>query len=187
MRVAVLDMEMNQPSGSLIQLGAVCLDIKTGRMESTFNEYINPNEIIDPFIVDLTGIDQETVDKSGTLEQVLKRFWMWCKENKCENIASWGSDNIILLRESRVCGIIPPRLKINLDLKSVFNVARAAFPNKKASGGLKATLLLFNLEFEGRQHDALVDSINTAKLLFLLKEVFFFNIHIGNFRLKTIK
>lgn len=173
MKLAVLDFEMNQPSGKLIQLGAVCLDLRSGKITGYFNSYCNPNELLSPRIVELTGIDQTTVDCGVGESQMLLDFWNWYKKESCSGAVSWGSDNKILLRQSILHKVQVPRLKIDLDLKSAISIARAAFPNGKIRGGLKSSLTIFDLAFDGAQHNALHDAYNTAKLVFLIKEVFF--------------
>jgi inhibitor of KinA sporulation pathway (predicted exonuclease) len=170
MKYIVLDLEMNQPSGSIIEIGAVCIDLKTGRQISAFSELININEILNPFITELTGIRPEELALAKSLPVVLAEFWAWVEEQNVRNIASWGTDYYLLTEESKKAKVIYPGKLRFLNIKEFASVFRACFPAVKQTGGLKATMNLFGLEFEGRQHRGLNDSIQTARLLVLLKE-----------------
>lgn len=58
MREAVvsLDLEFNQPSGRIIQIGAVLGRISTGQLISHFETKVNPGEPLSDTIAALTGI-----------------------------------------------------------------------------------------------------------------------------------
>ncbi len=163
MLLNVADLEMNQPSGAIIQLGACTVDLKSGAILSTFNRYVNPNEALDPRIIELTGISQAEVDAGVSLHQALASFWLW---GSSKHFAAWGSDmhQIIAASEADPIGIIVPERLHLYDIKDTASILRCAFPSSRARGGLQDTLKLFGLTFIGRPHDAVCDSVNTAHL-----------------------
>jgi DNA polymerase III alpha subunit (gram-positive type) len=57
-----MDLELNQPSRRIIQIGAVIGNIRTGEIVSRFDSKVSPNEELSPAIVRLTKIEQEEVD-----------------------------------------------------------------------------------------------------------------------------
>lgn len=170
MKYIVLDLEMQQPSGAIIEIGAVCVDLKTGAQVSTFSELVNIHEELNPRIVELTGIESADLTKAGELTDVLIRFWQWVEKSGVKNISSWGTDYYQLVEESKALKVIYPNKLRFLNLKEFASVFRSCYPNAKQKGGLKITMELFGLDFQGRQHRGLIDSIQTARLLVLLKE-----------------
>lgn len=69
MRLCVIDLEMNQPSHSIIQIGAVCYDTRQDKVRAVFSSNVRPgDEQISPYITELTGITQEMVDVSMPLD-----------------------------------------------------------------------------------------------------------------------
>jgi hypothetical protein len=50
-----MDLELNQPSRRIIQIGAVTGNIRTGEIVSRFDSKVSPNEELSPAIVRLTS------------------------------------------------------------------------------------------------------------------------------------
>jgi inhibitor of KinA sporulation pathway (predicted exonuclease) len=184
MRIAVVDLENNTPQNEwqksltervewapIIEIGAVMLDIRSGKIISSFETFVNPNEAIFPEITALTGIsDVETTGpNSGSLDVALDNFYQWMADNNCKLMAAWGRDCDEIEKQAIKSGIINKFKK--LDIKSMFDVLKGGLSGKKMKGGLKGTLETFGLTFEGKQHRAKVDALNTAKLLFHAKEI----------------
>lgn len=174
MKTIVVDIELNcpnTPEESIIQIGAVVCDMRSGKLGNTLSILINPGRPIDPFIVGLCGITDEMVKDAVTLPEALEAFWIWVKEQNCGgNLSAWGSDIWEIKRatdKAREAGVPFPIYKIrNMDIKAISQVFRVALPqHAKARGGLRNSLETFGLEFQGRQHNALDDAINTARLL----------------------
>ena len=49
MRLIVVDIECNQPSERIIQIGAVFVDLKNAKTIDSFDQYLDPEEPLDPF------------------------------------------------------------------------------------------------------------------------------------------
>jgi len=167
MRVVVLDLEMNQPSNNIIQIGAVLINIKSGIIEDKFNMICNPEELPSEYITNLTGITVEQVQKSEHIFVVINKFWEWVEKCNCGNqIWAWGSDTYELKEQSNFWKCKTPTKIRNLNIKEMSKIFRTAIPKIKSHGGVKDTMNKFGLEFIGKEHDALVDATNTANLLY---------------------
>lgn len=171
MKIIVVDLELNQPSRKFIQIGAICMNLRTGEGLSEFNQYINPEEELSQFIVDLTGITQKQVDNGFKIQDSLTEFWHWVQSKGCKNIHAWGHDVWEIINESKKNGVSYPNVR-SYNIKEFATIVKVALPNSAQSGGLNKTMNTFGLKFEGKQHNALDDAKNTAQLLFYLKEQF---------------
>jgi DNA polymerase III subunit alpha, Gram-positive type len=163
MLLNVLDLEFTQPSEAIIQVGAVQMDMKTGKVRSKFNDFVNPREQLTQYIIDLTGITQEQVDAAPDIKPVLEDFWLWLGS---KHVAAWGNDVQTLLTLSERIGLAVPGHLHLYDVKAVASVLRCAFPSSRSRGGLKDTMDLFGVPFKGRQHNALDDAEATAELAY---------------------
>ena len=157
----IVDLELNQPSRSIIQIGAIQFNVKTGETIKELDLYINPAEPLDQYIIDLTGITQEQVDSGIPLTEGLKQFWAFLEGKQ---VAAWGSDLVLLKAKSLDLEVETPERLTEMDLMPMANILRCAIPNG-GRGGLRKTMATFGLEFAGRPHNALTDARNTARLV----------------------
>ncbi len=172
MNVIVVDLEMNQPSGKIIQIGAVLMNLKTGHIIDKFDCFVNPEEYLAEYIVKLTAITQKQVDNGSKIQDALGDFWNWVEKSKSKNLQAWGSDVWELIQQSKLNHIPYPSKIRTFNIKELVTVVKVALPNSAVKGGLAKSMETFGLKFEGRQHNALVDAVNTANLLFFVKEQF---------------
>lgn len=165
-KIISLDLEMNKPIDnrpySIIQVGACVFNLQ-GEILDTYNAYINCKEILDPFIINLTGIKQEQVDNGITLQDAYSGLVDMHKKHDCLiNFAQWGHGDSELLRNQ--LGLdnewwIGGRRSI--DVKTVF--ITWCFANGfSRQAGLAKALIRLGMEFKGQKHSAIDDSINTA-------------------------
>lgn len=171
MNVIVVDLEMNQPSQKIIEIGAVFMNLKTGDIIDRFDCYVNPEEQLDDFIIKLTGITQKQVDNGIKIQDALTEFWLWVEKHNCKNVQAWGSDVWELTQQSKLNHIQYPKIRA-YNIKELVNVVKSALPNTSLKGGLSKSMEVFGLPFKGRAHNALVDAENTGNLLFFVKEQF---------------
>lgn len=167
MKIIVVDLENCQPSGKIIQIGASVWDLKRGIELGKFDMYANPQELPSQYITDLTGITQENIASAYSLAVVLSCFWNWCEKQNCGmQLGAWGGDVYELIEASKAEGIWHGRKfpKV-LNIKEYSKVVRAALPQSKKSGGLRNSMEVMGLTFEGLQHRAYIDAWNTGKLL----------------------
>lgn len=185
-----LDLEMNQPSRKIIQVGAVVGNINTGQILERFSVFVNPKEKIAPSITELTKITQKDVDNGLTLEEAYYQLKaIHEKHDSFVNPITWGGGDSQEIFNQLVDRSFLDRLfvRINLkhrpekdwcfgrrwiDTKTIFVSSRFA-NGKPIQGGLAKSLLKVGLRFNGQKHNALHDAENTfnmyRKLLDLLR------------------
>src|ERR1041384_4707322 len=98
--VTALDLEMNQPSQRIIQVGAVVGNIKTGEILEKLSVIVNPMEELNPEIIELCDIQQEQVDNGVTLEEAYRQLRnMHLKHKSFINPITWGGGDSLELKE----------------------------------------------------------------------------------------
>lgn len=164
-----LDLEMNQPSGRIIQIGAVVGNINTGKIVDRFRLYINPMEELSGFITSLTGIKQEDVDNGASLMDGYAQLVKFHKQNNSFiNPVTWGGGDAEELKRQMhgIYGINStqdwPFGRRWIDVKTLYVTYRAA-NGRQLSGGLAKAMTKFGLCFDGRKHDAESDALNTFR------------------------
>ena len=168
MKLTCLDLEMNQPSGKIIQIGAVVGDTATGEVAQRLRIYVNPGEPVAPMITDLCGITQDQIDSQGiSLDDayvLLKSFHL--QHSTFVNPVVWGggdSDYLYnqLNDQVRADWCFGRRW---IDAKTLVVSQMIAKENAVYSGGLGSAMKRFGLKFQGRKHDAQDDAENTFKI-----------------------
>jgi inhibitor of KinA sporulation pathway (predicted exonuclease) len=169
-----LDLEMNQPSGTIINIGAVIGNIYTGEILDTFNVIIHTSEEIDPFITNLTGIDQEMVYTSNiSLSTGFDALKDLHKKHNCfTNVITWGGGDSQELRDQLE---IPPDVGLEIwpfgrrwiDTKTLY-VAHRLANRERPQGGLKTACRRMGVKFDGPAHNAKQDALNTFRIFMAL-------------------
>jgi inhibitor of KinA sporulation pathway (predicted exonuclease) len=168
MNYCVLDLEMNQPSGTIIEVGAVCYHSRSGKITSRFSQHVRlpEGELLNPDIAKLTGITEKDLAAARAIDLVQYNLAFWAGANGCSrNMATWGSDYWILKEAYRAVDTqFEFPWKNFLNVKEMATYLRAALPGKQR-GGLKSAIEAFGLTFQGEPHRALIDAENTALLM----------------------
>lgn len=161
---------MNQPSGSIIQIGAVTANLYTGEILEKLSVIINPRERISPYITNLTHITQEQVDAGKSLvEGYIQLREMHLKHNAFMNPITWGGgDSQELLDQLTYGGLLAEPVEWCfgrrwIDVKTM-HVAKQLANCKPVQGGLARSMTKYGLTFQGTKHDALDDALNTFLL-----------------------
>ena len=167
-----LDLELNQPSGKIIQVGIAIGDKNTRFEDYVVRKwYIDPQEPISVFINDLTGItDSDIRAEAYSHEHVARELSELIKEHKVfVNPVTWGGgDSVELLAE--FCKNHADFLHFGrrwIDIKTWYTYLMLT-RGKAASGGLASAMGYFKLHFKGKAHRADVDAANTLALFFKL-------------------
>ena len=180
MKHVVVDLEMNPVSREfrevrrklneeVIEIGAVRLD-ENFQQEAEFQCYVKPEYgPIKKHITSLTGITQAMVADKKTYAACFQDFVDWVGEEETK-IYSWSMSDIKQLRSE--CRNKLPDFDIEwlnarwVDLQQEFD-DRLGLHNSLA---LKHALGAMDHKFEGTQHTALADAINTSAILTLMQD-----------------
>ncbi|MHB0929147.1 MAG: exonuclease domain-containing protein [Candidatus Nanopelagicales bacterium] len=170
--MVALDLEMNQPSGKIIQIGACVGDITTGEVLSVFSAFVHPYEAINPRITTLTGITNKDMATATPLAGSVAQLESWLlpyEATRALNPLTWGGGDSIILREQ--LNTDDDRWVFGrrwLDVKTLF-VAWRLSQQKTGEGGLARSMTKLRLAFEGRKHNAQDDAVNTFRMFMALK------------------
>lgn len=95
------DLEMNQPSRKIIQIGACIGNIHTANVSKKIRIYVNPQEEITEFITNLTGITNKIIKQEGiSIQDAYKTLCEIIKiEKPFMNPITWGRSDSIELRD----------------------------------------------------------------------------------------
>lgn len=172
MTLLVLDLEYNQPTRRIIQVGVVRVDTTQGHIEPLFESLVNPEEPLDAYITRLTGISQEDVDSAPTQDTVLDAFWQVVKNLPGPvTLGGWGDDAAKLLRDTQRSKITPPPI-IEANFMAMWDVFRLQGDHKTSpkTRGLKAVMKHYGVTFRGSHHNALTDAWATAEVLLKMRQ-----------------
>lgn len=167
-----LDLELNQPSGRIIQVGvALAHEGMDFSDYITRAWYIDPGEPISEFITTLTGISDEIIRGNAVnWHQVTRELGELCDQYQpFVNPVTWGGGDMrLMLEEAKAAGIEFTRFgRRYIDVKT-WHVLIALGQDKSASGGLRSLMSRYGLTFRGEAHRADVDAANTLALFFKL-------------------
>ena len=165
-----LDLELNQPSNRIIQVG-----IAIGNCEQKPEEYVvkkwylNPQEPIDEFITNLTGITNSNIASYSVshttvakeLTELIKKYNTWLQP------VVWGYDDAGQLRREFERNNVEFKHFGGrwLDVKTVYNFLQFS-QNKNPRGNLQQAMSAQGSWFDGDTHRADVDAYNTLKFWF---------------------
>jgi len=176
MRCIAVDLEMNQPSRKIIQIGAVCFEPDTGKIVSNFHMFVNPGEPINPEIIELTRITDEMVNFSPNIQVAAQRFTDFKKSLQANPIGIvWGagtSNDVRKIYEES--GLDNPFHVRIIDVKAVFQMlANTSSAEMRQKCGLKRACEILKIGWaldHGEQHNALADAFNTYRLYMFLSK-----------------
>jgi len=166
-----LDLEMAQPSTRIIQIGAVIGNIDTGEILDRFSMFINPEEQLSEYIINLTGITQEQVDNGVTLREAYDQLVEFHKQHKAFfNAIVWGKGDMDKLKKEmhEMYGEVStanhwPFGRREIDVKTIW-VSYRLSRGEPIQGGLARSMTKVGLKFEGRKHNAESDAEMTFSM-----------------------
>jgi inhibitor of KinA sporulation pathway (predicted exonuclease) len=168
---------MNQPSHKIISIGAVVGNITTGEILERFHVFVNPKEVLNPFIIELTKIKQSDVDQAGDLANAYLDLKLIHEKHKSFiNPITWGGgDSQEIGNQLKQEGYDFDGWCFGrrwIDAKTLFISWRLA-NGSQVQGGLAKAMTKVGLKFQGQKHNARDDAENTfrmyVKMLGMLK------------------
>ena len=183
------DLEMNQPSGKIIQIGAVAGNVLTGEIaDERFSVLVQCGEPLcttnnrltnECDIPRLTGITQEELEAHGvSLWEAYELFVdSWRRRGAAQTLLTWGFGDVRELRSQLL--LARPELTDfpaerpfpfghrSIDVKTLHQ-AWATVNRVSIKAGLSKALSKHKLTFDGRAHNALWDAYNTFRIAHLL-------------------
>ena len=167
-----------EPISEITQFPSVLVKLNGPRSQiiDEFNTYVKPtlNPLLSQFATTLTGITQAMVDAAPTLPQALNMYLEWLKKHNLINdqnervghwyITTWSDADVMQLAKElkfKKCCQIPKLFDRWIDLKVLY---RRHYKTDHARG-LQKCVERLGMTFDGRAHDGLVDSRNTAKIV----------------------
>lgn len=151
----------------IIQIGAVRLD-EDYNMAGEFSSFVMPKYgKIDYFIRNLTGISERDILEAPSLEAVLSDMLSWIGDDVPSFYAWSKTDYTQISREIRAKGLDEEKMAVFLDKDRWVDYQKTAGQRfgKPWRLALEDALMLAEVDLEGKQHDALVDARNTARMI----------------------
>ena len=178
--VVALDLEFNQPSKKVIQIGAVMADLANGSIDSGFSCFVNPNEPLDSGVAAMTGISQDVLERAPTIEEAYTQMGDWLKPYELLRSLTplvWGNGvtavlcNAVGLKfsdEEWYFSAKPNNIKQFFALKSmhpmVYGFLARFGMETMLVGSLEASVAKFGLAFEGQPNNPMYRAANIFKL-----------------------
>lgn len=170
MKFCAVDIEADQPSNNIIQIGAIVYQIRKQNIEiiDQFNQFLDwgfePNwsqklKYGQTTLGELLSCIKDTYDKEKRpCQDVFVDFWDWAEnKNKVKLYTQWGSGDLKSISEQ---SNYKKHIRV-IDLKNSYMSVFAPLMGAKKSG-LFNTCKKFDLEFTGDHHNAYYDALNTA-------------------------
>lgn len=174
-RFVALDLELNKPRRDIIEvgvvLGAADEPVSAWRVKSWL---LKPTQPLSEEVSVLTGITARDLETHSTasLAQVALELQVFLGDDprRFVNPVTWGAGDRELLQEAfEKEGVVFSGFgRRSLDVKTLC-VHEALSRGESPGGGLRSWLAANRLPFEGRQHRAVPDALNTLKLFFHLQ------------------
>ena len=160
----------------IIEFPVLKVNGKTFEVESEFHQYVLPrvHGELTQFCTELTGIIQDMVDGQPYLEDTLKSFHAWMKDegllqNDIQSVFVTCGDwdlNVMLPGQSRYFNSpYAPYLKKWINIKKPYADIMTVYPR-----GMLGMLSKLGLQHTGRHHSGIDDCRNIAKILKALAE-----------------
>jgi inhibitor of KinA sporulation pathway (predicted exonuclease) len=167
-----LDLEMNQPSGKIIQVGIAIGDVDM-RYDDYFVKswYIDPKEEISSFITQLTGISSSTIrGEAFSHEYVARELSAVINQYKpFINPVVWGhNDSDDLSKEFSQNNVDFGHFGQRCIYVKTWHTYLMLSRAKSVGGSLKDACASHDINFIGLEHRADVDAKNTLALFFKL-------------------
>ena len=165
MHLLSLDLELNQPSQRVIQVGACILDTNKKQIIDELSIFVDPREPLLERIIDLTGITEQDVQTGVSCREAFFLLKNFHKKHRCfMNPLVWGSGTYNDSHHLYMQACPGETNFMGFRVIDVKTISQSVFmrQNKMIKGGLARSMERLGLRFIGREHNALDDAKNTA-------------------------
>ena len=157
-----LDMEYEQPCQTIIQVGVVVGNLKSGEIFEEYCEHVKVTLLVSDYIKKLTGIKQRDIDNGISLTEIYEDFKKIHEKYKCfRNPLTWGGGDSQDLRNSLDLDdemfLFGRRW---IDVKTLF-ISYMFSKGESPKSGLAKSLVRLGMNFDGKKHNAKDDAKNT--------------------------
>ena len=168
----VIDLEMNGihteevPMGEIIEIGAVLLN-EDFEIVDKYSTYIKPDNLrISQGVQRLTNITEAKLVKAPNIKEALENLLQITPDINNTTLYTWSESDTNAIE----CELSSKNIQIEdikrlcsnyIDIQEIFG-ERVGIENRI---NLTKALNMIGLEFNGREHGALADAINTAQIL----------------------
>lgn len=162
LNIISLDIEFEQPSEEIIQVGVIVGNLKTGEILEEYCKHRNIGKPISEFIKNLTGIKQQDIDNGASIYTIYEDLKVLHKKYNCfRNCLTWGGGDSEALRNNlRLDDEMFLFGRRWIDVKTVFISLMFSLGESHRSG-LSKSMARLGLQFKGRKHNAKDDALNT--------------------------
>jgi len=170
-----LDMEYEQPCQTIIQVGVVVGNLKSGEILEEYCSHVKVDILLSEYIRKLTGIKQKDIDNGKSLQKIYEDLKELHKKYECfRNPLCWGGGDSVDLRNN--LNLDDEMFLFGrrwIDVKTVF-ISYMFSKGESHKSGLAKSLIRLGMNFNGKKHNARDDARNTffiyKKLLEIIKE-----------------
>lgn len=162
---------VSKTDAEIIEVGAILCSFQDTVLNideaPIFHQYIQPQIVptLTRFCSKLTGITQGQVDNGVSFDDMIQHWLTFLSKHDCTPsevlFASWTDFDIKQLRREVARSTNSIEFPQSIDLQKEYKVAQKHSSIK----GVSKALAEQNLEFIGREHSAINDAYNTARLL----------------------
>jgi inhibitor of KinA sporulation pathway (predicted exonuclease) len=152
--------------GEIIEIGAVLLDDDFNVL-AKYRTYVKPDIMeINEKVIELTGIQEEMLYDAPKLSEALTELLNLTDDLENTTLYTWSeSDTFAIKKETKMKDIhidgLEKLCNEYVDVQEIFG-KQVGIEHKL---NLTKAMNMVGLEFEGKEHGALADAINTANLL----------------------
>lgn len=147
----------------IIQIAAVKVDLAKQEIIDCFDEFVRPrhSSTLSKYCTDLTGITTFDVKSALYFEYVYPKFSTFCGSKHQNTLVGWGAyDGRMIEQQCR---------EVDLEISHPSHYLNAALLYKEKQGlrkkkGLAKAVTACGYNFIGRQHNALADALNAARV-----------------------
>lgn len=165
-----IDLECNQPSNKIIEIG-IAIGNPTDGILKTTNWYVDPGESIDESIVELTGIDDALIEMEAVPYPVIAEqlTTIFANYQPFPNPVQWGGSDADILRKEFLLQGFDLKLfgRRHIDVKTIYSFLQIS-RGRSITGGLKGCMERYKVPFVGTPHRAMEDARNTLQFYFTL-------------------